>query len=90
MKDFLKRLVFALILSLLSFHFAWGHAYCSCGDFSSGVVNYSVAGADCCHDSPVGLGMILYYEQQNNGVWQLVGSDLIDGKEAQGECCNLG
>ncbi len=87
---FLKRLVFAFILSLLSFHFVWGHTFCSCGSFASGVVNYSVAGADCCDDSPVGYGTMLYYEQQNNGVWQLTGMDLIDGREAQGECCALG
>lgn len=60
---------------------------CECGTHEDGITAYAVSGAGCCSSPVIGNGVEHTYEE-NEGVWEVVDSTIINAATAQGNCCD--
>ena len=60
---------------------------CECGQFATGIIVYWVNGG-CCWGTVLGANLYSY-EQEVSGVGSMIGSDIMNNGQAQGECCDL-
>ena len=60
---------------------------CECGTHSGGITAYTVSGTGCCSGSVIGSGVVHTYIE-NEGVWAVEDSSIVNASTAQSNCCN--
>jgi len=61
---------------------------CECGTHATGITTYTVSGSDCCSSATQGSGIEYTYTQQDNGVWEVSTTKIIEASVAQSNCCD--